>query len=112
VEDLFYLHKAILGSRSIWFEKLCVDRKFKESTQSIIKIETISKEIFEIVVDYIYTGYANVAPLVTLVLVVADELDLKGLLQICESEILQHLTKEDVITIAQMAERHNAETLY
>jgi len=107
----FHLHKVILGSRSIWFENLCVNGKFKESSQSVIKLETISKEIFEIVVEYIYTGYANVGALAVQILLAADELDLKGLLKICESEILHHLTIENIISTAQFAERYNASTL-
>jgi len=44
-------------------------------------------------------------------LVVADELALKGLLHLCESEIRNHLAIDNVISIAQMAEQHNAQAL-
>jgi len=34
----FLLHKAIIGSRSLWFEALCVKGSFKEASQPVIKI--------------------------------------------------------------------------
>jgi len=88
----FHLHKAILGSRSSWFEKLCVNGMFKESTQSIIEINIIPMDIFEIVIEYIYTGCDNFSPSIVLqVLITADEIDLKNLHQICEKEVQKTL---------------------
>jgi len=86
--------------------------KSTETTQTIIKVETMSAEVFEIVVEYLYTGKAYIQPLLSVeTLNTADELGLNRLFQICEHEIAEHSDSENVLVIIKGAEYINATRL-
>jgi len=112
-EKLFRLHKAILGSRSAWFEALCVKQNFKETSISIITIDTITLEVFEVIIEYIYTGrLRELPPSVAIeVLIEANKLGLTRLHQICQRDIDGYLNEENVVAIALAAEYHLATSL-
>jgi len=111
-DKLFYLHKAIIGARSIWFESLCVKGTFKEASQSVVKIETMSADVFERVVEFLYTGRVSIPPVIAFeILITANELGLKRLHQLCERIIASHLDEENVIAIALACEYHLAHFL-
>jgi len=108
----FYLHKGILGCRSPWFETLCVKGTFKEALEPIIKIESMSADVFGIIIEYLYTGRAFIIPECSVeTLLTAHELNLPRLHQICQREIMQYLDENNVLDIYLAAEYHSAETL-
>jgi len=111
-EKPLFLHKAILGSRSAWFESLCVKGKFKEGKLDVIKIETIAADVFERVVEFLYTGRVSVPPIIAFELLIsANELGLKRLHQLCERTIASHLDEDNVLAIALACEYHLANFL-
>lgn len=52
------LHKNILCSRSIWFEK-ALTGKFEESKTGVVEIRTFDPEAVDWVIHYIYTGSSS-----------------------------------------------------
>ncbi|KAK4182685.1 BTB/POZ protein [Podospora australis] len=56
------LHKAILCTRSEWFEK-ALNGKFQEAQTGIVKIEDFEPEAVNWVVRYIYTGACHIPSL-------------------------------------------------
>ncbi|CAP65152.1 uncharacterized protein PODANS_5_7230 [Podospora anserina S mat+] len=56
------LHKAILCTRSVWFEK-ALTGQFEEATSGVITIQDFQPEAVEWVIRYIYTGVCDIATL-------------------------------------------------
>ncbi|KAK1832921.1 BTB/POZ protein [Podospora conica] len=56
------LHKNILCSRSIWFEK-ALTGKFEESKTGVVEIHTFDPEAVDWVIRYIYTGTCDIPSL-------------------------------------------------
>ncbi|KAL1837793.1 hypothetical protein VTJ49DRAFT_3403 [Mycothermus thermophilus] len=54
------LHKNILCSRSVWFEKALAGR-FKEASTGVIEIEDVDPDMMDAVVTFIYTGLFDFA---------------------------------------------------
>ncbi|KAK3343294.1 BTB/POZ protein [Neurospora tetraspora] len=56
------LHKNILCSRSIWFEK-ALTGNFEEAKSGIVNIENFEPEAIDILIRYIYTGICDISAL-------------------------------------------------
>ncbi|KAK0736633.1 BTB/POZ protein [Apiosordaria backusii] len=56
------LHKAILCTRSVWFEK-ALTGQFQEASTGVVTIQDFEPEAVEWVIRYIYTGVCDIATL-------------------------------------------------
>jgi len=108
----FKLHKVILMARCKFFEGM-LSHNFKENKSNSITLDSMTADVFEKVVEYIYTGRIVDLPaqLCMDILVAANLLGLKRLTTICEKALQPLLDEDNVVAVCQGAEYHNANQL-
>ena len=111
---LFHAHKVLLAASSRFFDAM-FSSGMKESTQNEVELEDgdLTKEAFEIILDFIYS---SILPLtednVLDVLEAADHLEILSVVKKCSLFIVNNLSQdkfhmETRLKIYRVAERHN-----
>ncbi|XP_065204070.1 speckle-type POZ protein-like [Planococcus citri] len=104
-------HKLILAARSSVF-KAMFKNDMQESQTNHITITDMEQEIFEEMLQYIYTGkMPNLHEWAFELLPAADKYDLEGLKNACERLLLTKISAENACKILVLADMHNAEEL-
>ncbi|KAG9290980.1 hypothetical protein G9A89_000135 [Geosiphon pyriformis] len=95
----FHAHTQILAARSLYFAKALSNDSVKRENNIIILANTnISARIFEVILRYIYNGEISLKEhgILTILelLIAADELILKNLIDYLEEYLIENHTKE------------------
>lgn len=107
----YHAHKGILAARSSVF-KAMLRSDMSEKKSNRIEINDIDESVFIEMLRYIYTGKPeNLEIMVPELLEAADKYDLEKLKIICETELLKNVSKENVVEVLILADRHNAKNL-
>lgn len=91
-DNLVYAHKVILVGRSPVFAALLSDN-FREGSSSQVHLQGIDCQSFLAVLEYLYTDYCTALEKIPVenVLILADQLCLSRLVQICEKSMCKDL---------------------
>lgn len=107
-----YAHKVILCQRSQYFSKLFLQSGMKENFENEVEKPNISKDVFVLLMQYLYSGVVeltidNVLP----VLAAADELTLQELKGFCVSFVTDHIDSENALQLLDMAYKYHSDEL-
>ncbi|XP_054637532.1 inhibitor of Bruton tyrosine kinase isoform X1 [Dunckerocampus dactyliophorus] len=112
----FLCHKSVLCARQEYFHSMLGNPWIEATSCSALEMPT-SSEILQVILEYIYTdesptiqGSLNVA-FVCNVLVVADQLLILRLKEMCEVVITENLTLKNAAELLEFATMYNAEQL-
>ncbi|CAD6204152.1 GSCOCG00009889001-RA-CDS [Cotesia congregata] len=107
----FDAHKLILTTRSCVFEAM-FSYDMKEKKENEVTITDIDCEVFEKLLEYIYTDKVeNLDIFAEGLLDASDKYQLRGLKEICEDSLAKTISIENAIRILILADRHNATRL-
>lgn len=107
----FDAHRFILTTRSCVFEAM-FSYDTKEKKEKEVTITDIDGEIFEKLLEYIYTDKVEDLDIFAEELLEAsDKYQLQGLKEMCEDSLAKTLSIENAIRILILADRHNAKHL-
>eukprot|EP01114_Cavostelium_apophysatum_P011038 TRINITY_DN25209_c0_g1_i1.p1 TRINITY_DN25209_c0_g1~~TRINITY_DN25209_c0_g1_i1.p1 ORF type:complete len:225 (+),score=18.78 TRINITY_DN25209_c0_g1_i1:45-677(+) len=107
----FPAHRVILSARCAKFRAM-LESGMKESTQSEIKVDVKSAELFEYLLEFIYTDkVAFSRDCAEDLLYLADEYMLVGLKRICENSIISTVRAENVAAALEAAHSLHADGL-
>lgn len=110
-ERIFHFDKFILSARCPWFHS-CFYHQWKESTRGVIEIKEMEPDVFQSLVEYIYTDTipeAKYSPdILTQLISVADQLNLLRLKEICESLLPPFIDSDSVLPLYKQCLLHNA----
>lgn len=107
----FDLHKCILATHSIVFEKM-FETDMKEKDESIIKINDIKPEVLHHFFEFMYTGQVNGIEQVAYELYcVANKYFVSQLTEICETIMCSNVNVNNAIKYLKLAESTNAKNL-
>ncbi|KAI2808905.1 hypothetical protein BLOT_000046 [Blomia tropicalis] len=105
-------HKAILGCRSSAFEAMFSHDKMSENQDNRVKIDDISSEIMEIILNFVYGKDINVKmEYARDIITAADKYDLKPLIKLCIETMIEHLEVENAAEIFYLADLHSLDML-
>eukprot|EP00698_Gefionella_okellyi_P005246 TRINITY_DN14785_c0_g1_i1.p1 TRINITY_DN14785_c0_g1~~TRINITY_DN14785_c0_g1_i1.p1 ORF type:complete len:189 (+),score=23.07 TRINITY_DN14785_c0_g1_i1:42-569(+) len=100
-------HKCVLAARSPFFRDLFVEQSGTE-----IKIEGVRGQIFNAILQYLYTARLDLDPQLALELVVsADRFRLNDMKSHCFGKIEQTFDETNVCEIMALADQHSADSL-
>lgn len=103
-KKVFSVHKNVLSSRCPYFEKV-----IKDSDELELQIHS---EVLKKVLKFIYTGKVqDVKEMCLPILKAAFQLELKGLLKICEAVVISQITIEDAPQTLILADDYSMMTL-
>ena len=112
VEHQKYLaHKVLLAGKSPVFDRM-LSHTMKETITGVIEIEDLKPEVFQEVLHFLYTN--ELMPkdnLVQEILIAADRYEIDDLIRRCEDFLIEKLTVENVISLLQFSDDHNAARL-
>jgi len=103
----FQCHKIVLASQSKVFLAMFSAQNMQEASQARVQISDIQPSTLTALLKYLYTGDFDGDQSDGL-LVAADKYDLQPLRQACESHLIRSLTKDNVVDLILLADRHNA----
>ncbi|KAK3797783.1 hypothetical protein RRG08_052385, partial [Elysia crispata] len=93
----FKCHRLVLSTRSGFFRSLLTSG-MKETTEGKATLQSISSDVFAIVLKWIYEGEANLSEENVIdVLFAADQLDVQSLVSQCQYLLMQNLSLENCI---------------
>lgn len=109
---IIYGHRCVLYARSDYFRKM-FGGKMLESTMQQIDITGVRKQVFEAVLEYLYTGKLEIddGQLAVDVLKAADMFSMDDLRRLCVKCVEQAVTTDNVAYICELADTHNSEQL-
>ena len=112
VDDVAYhAHKLILSARSPVFAAM-FKHEMMENRNHVVDIPEIKSNVFEIVLQYIYTGKVDgVQQLADEILSVADQYQLDLLKTACEHVMIGQLSTRNASKFLVLADLHSAEKL-
>ncbi|EGG17298.1 hypothetical protein DFA_08291 [Cavenderia fasciculata] len=115
VEDkLIYAWKGILCARSDYF-KAMFETPLLESSQSKVKMESITHTTFLLVMEFLYTDNIDIGAMglddLMNLLFAANRFMLTRLKQLCERTIISHLTVDNVFNFVKISDLYGADTL-
>lgn len=106
-EKHFQCHKVILGAVSPYFEAM-FSHDMRENLDSLVTLHDMDQEIFENVVQYIYTGKNVICELnVEKVFQASSLMQIPCLQERCEEFLLAQASYENCIGIWKIAKAHN-----
>jgi len=108
----FQAHMNILSARSPAFEGM-FSNKMVEHETGIVNVAGISKEVFNAILEYMYTGTCpNLSIWAAAILPAADRYLLTDLKDICEEELIkQGLTYRNIFDRLKLADLHSLTNL-
>ncbi|XP_041043865.1 inhibitor of Bruton tyrosine kinase isoform X5 [Carcharodon carcharias] len=112
----FVCHKCVLCARLEYFHRMLSNAWIEASCCTALEMP-IHSDILEVILDYIYTGEAPAVKesqdveFICNVLVVADQLLISRLKEICEVAITEKLTLKNTSELLEFAAMYNAEQL-
>ncbi|XP_078068592.1 inhibitor of Bruton tyrosine kinase isoform X2 [Mustelus asterias] len=112
----FVCHKCVLCARLEYFHRMLSNAWIEASCCTALEMP-IHSDILEVILDYIYTGEAPTVKesqdveFICNVLVVADQLLINRLKEICEVAITEKLTLKNASELLEFAAMYNAEQL-
>ena len=96
----FPCHKAILASRSDVFATLFSTNDWAENKENAFPIKDHSPDVVKQMLEFIYTNKIPEGTTFSLnLLIIADQFNLKGLIQLCESELSKNMTHQNAIEV-------------
>ncbi|XP_044584480.1 speckle-type POZ protein B-like [Cotesia glomerata] len=108
---IFDAHKLVLTTRSCVFDAM-FSHDMKENKKNEITIPDVDPDVFEKVLDYIYTDKVDdLKTFAEELLEVSDKYQLLGLKEICEEYLSESLSVENSIRILILADLHNSKIL-
>ncbi|KAF9156169.1 hypothetical protein DFQ26_009454 [Actinomortierella ambigua] len=110
-EAIRYGHSQILSARCSYFAA-ALQAHWKEASEGIFRKPNIEPEVFDIILQHLYTGQVK-APwdLIPQLIEAALELQLRDLVSDCEEFVCQSITEETVFQIIAMSFRHDLSML-
>lgn len=108
-EKQFKAHKIILAIRSSFFKGVFYNEMI-ETKDSIVKLPTISEEIFPNILNYIYTGKIEPNDIQE-ILKIASFLGITSLLEVCDEILTRNLDSDNVLDIFNLSLHYNIESL-
>lgn len=102
---VFRVHRLVLAASSPYFSALFSGR-MSEADKDEVQILGVEAEVFEILVEFIYTGMINVSvENVQELIVAADMLQLAEVVSICGEFLKEHLEPSNCVGIYQFLEQ-------
>lgn len=110
-EKSFHLHKCILATRSPVFQAM-FRHDMIEKNSGTVKIQDIRPEVFHELILFIYTGKVNnLEEMAPELLVAADKYSFEDLKMLCEEFMCHHITEDNALEYASVANIHSYEKL-
>uniref|UniRef100_A0A2C9JWS5 BTB domain-containing protein n=1 Tax=Biomphalaria glabrata TaxID=6526 RepID=A0A2C9JWS5_BIOGL len=105
------IHRNIMSSCSPYFKSLFTSQAFSTKKKEIT-IPGLPAEIVGIIIDFAYTRTAKLTPdNIEILLPVADQYHVTGLLKLCCEYLYKSLTHENCLGILRFAQAHNCKGL-
>ena len=107
----FSCHCVVLAALSPVFRAMLCKKNFKESSDKIIYIKDFTKDELEVAVNFMYTQNENViGKHAAKMLLFADKYDIESLKSICETLLIETLTRKNAIEMLQLAIKSNSDS--
>ena len=104
-------HRIVLCGASPFFYK-AFNSEMKEKKEGVIRLEEMSKDVMEEVLEYLYTGHVDLNEATACdLMAVADYLLLPALKELCSNVIAQALSYSSCIAAYYLAVRYRCEGL-
>lgn len=106
-------HKAIMAARSEVFSRMFAkDSNFAEAQNGRVKIHDVERDVFQEMLNFIYTGKVeNLNEMADDLLAAADKYALARLKVMCEEALSSNLTPDNVASVLILADMHCAKQL-
>ncbi|CAL1537583.1 unnamed protein product [Lymnaea stagnalis] len=105
------IHRNIMSSCSLYFKSLFTSQAFSTKKREVT-IPGLPAEIVRLLIDFAYTRTAKLTPEnIEILLPVADQYHVTGLLKLCCEYLHKNLTYENCIGILRFAQAHNCRGL-
>ncbi|PAV85935.1 hypothetical protein WR25_05699 isoform B [Diploscapter pachys] len=112
---IFNVHKYKLMAHSEVFRAmLSHGDMITEAREGLLTISDFSENIVQIMLEFIYAGavQSNITlEIASEVIQIADKYDLPALKELCEQQLINKMTVDNVLECAELADSHNAEHL-
>lgn len=107
-DKCFKAHRNILATRCEYFGRM-FGSDFKESKSTEIELKDIEPDIFEYLLEFIYTNRIpeNLKQIATDLLVAAHMLNLQVLTKVCESKLCKNISKQNCLDLLAFADLYN-----
>ncbi|XP_055007765.1 actin-binding protein IPP isoform X2 [Boleophthalmus pectinirostris] len=103
--QVFRVHRLVLAASSPYFSAL-FSGGMRESEKEEVRIHGVEREVFEILLDFIYTGLINITvENVQELMVAADMLQLTEVVSICGEFLKSHMDPSNCVGIFQFLEQ-------
>lgn len=110
VEDkVYHCHKVILASRSEYFRSLLCGN-FRESSSDVLKVPQLSSEVYELLLEFIYTNdvyFTQDTDIVLELLQVANLYLLPELKRLCVNHLIKQINEDNMFEYLHCAEVFN-----
>lgn len=108
----FHIHKVILAAHSEVF-KAMLKGETAESQNSYVKLIDVSDDDLKYMLEYIYTGTVKDIENINFanLLMLADRYNLKGLWELSEYALSEHMTPDNALDILIIADMYDSEFL-
>lgn len=111
-EKKFKTHRCILSVACEYFNAM-FQGSFKESSESEIQITEIEPEVFEVILNYIYTSQlsSDLGPLTKDVLSAAHVYGLQSVVESCEDQLCKDINMSNCVELLSFADLYNQNKL-
>ena len=104
--ERFPCHKAILANGSDVFARLLSSKDWVENKRNLLQVKNFPPTVVKQMIEFIYTNRIQDGSQCSLeLLLLADQFHLKGLIQLCESELSKKVTCQNVIEILRVVDK-------
>ena len=104
--ETFFCHKNILANRCDVFDRLFASQDCNENKKNLFQIKDHQPNVVKQMLEFIYTNRIPDGTQCSLeLLLIAGQFNLKGLVQLCESEITKEVTCQNVIQILRVVDK-------
>lgn len=110
-ERTFNCHKAVLAAMSDYFDAM-FRSSMRESISGHVTFPEMEPDLFEIVINFLYTGKADINGENAIELLhQASVLQIKSLQRLCEEFLHPHLTMDNCLKVWKLAVLHDCDNL-